>query len=261
MRETAMFVSDSFVFLHVPKTGGTFVQRVIARHLPMEQVNGRHSSYRDLSDEQRALPVLCVVRNPWDWYVSWYHHNLVVGGDKSDSWSKRAIWEDLFASGQADFKAATARACRGGFRHPLAAMMEAEGLDLYSAFFKSILGEALEHPRLTVLRFERLRAELLQFLGDRVEVSAALRHSVLFHKPRRTSEHGPYAGYYDDDLRQLVGEKSTWLRGRYPYEFEPEEAPSEPPRSDGDAVENLEGQRLVDVEGPQQTRPDQLLET
>jgi hypothetical protein len=255
-----MFVSDCFVFLHVPKTGGTFVQKILARHLPMEQVNGRHSSYRDLSEEQRALPVLCIVRNPWDWYVSWYHHNLAVGGEKSESWSKRVIWEDLLASGQADFRSATARACRGGFRHPLAAMMEDEGLDLYSALFKSIVGEALDHPRLTVLRFESLRAELLRFLVEHVEVSAALRRGVLFQRPRRTSEHGPYAGYYDDELRQLVGEKTTWLRSSYPYEFEP--APGAPePRSDGDALEHPEGERLVDGERPQQPRTDHLVET
>jgi hypothetical protein len=241
MRQTAMFVSDSFVFLHVPKTGGTFVQRVIARDLPMERVNGRHSSYRDLSEEQRALPVLCVVRNPWDWYVSWYHHNLAVAGEKSDNWSKRVIWEDLFASGQADFKSATARACRGGFRHPLAAMMAAEGLDLYSAYFKSILGEALDHPRLTVLRFERLRDELLRFLVEHVEVSGELRRNVLHRKPRRTSEHGPYPGYYDDELRELVREKTTWLRRLFPYEFEPAKAEPEPRRSDGDALDHLEG--------------------
>ena len=216
-----MFVADAFVFLHVPKTGGTFVQRVIARHLRLEKVRGRHSSYDGLTDEQRALPVLCGVRNPWDWYVSWYHHNLLVADEKSTSEDKRVIWEDVMQRGRADFKSAVMRACEGSFAHPLAALSRAEGCDLCSAYFRSTLGEALAHPRLTVLRFERLRLELLRFLEEHVEVSPRLRKSVLHRPPRRTTEHGPYAEYYDAELRELVAARTTWLRGLFPYDFAP----------------------------------------
>ena len=40
---TRMFATSSFVFLHIPKTGGTFVTRLLRRRLGAEKLGPRHN--------------------------------------------------------------------------------------------------------------------------------------------------------------------------------------------------------------------------
>ena len=124
-----------------------------------------------------------------------------------DRWGKLAVWEGAFRGGDADFKEAVTRACTGSFDHPLTPVMRDEGIDLYSARFREIAGAALDHPNFTVLRFERgLRKELVRFLRAHIDVPQPLLTAIRDHPPIRSSEHGPYQDYYDDELRELVGE-------------------------------------------------------
>jgi hypothetical protein len=67
-----MIVTDKFVFIHLHKSGGTFVNEVIQRLFPCSQHIGYHYTLRMLPSEYSHLPILGVVRNPWDFYVSYY---------------------------------------------------------------------------------------------------------------------------------------------------------------------------------------------
>src|SRR3989338_10831549 len=69
-----MIVTDKFVFVHLPRTGGTFVSEVIRKFFPSAQEIGYHLPRALLPREFSHLPVLGTVRNPWEFYVSWYHH-------------------------------------------------------------------------------------------------------------------------------------------------------------------------------------------
>jgi hypothetical protein len=177
----AMLVTDDFVFLHVPKTGGTFIQTVLRAHLPVvDHGLDLHASHANLAEPWRDLPGFYVVRNPWDWYVSWYHWTLERGrhretrgkGTRSGS-AKGAVWEGLLRSGEAGFAEAVRRACTidDEIEHPLAPTMRREGLDLYSACVRDIVGEALDRPDYTALRLERLRKPLVRYLRAHTEVS------------------------------------------------------------------------------------------
>ena len=60
-----MLIADDFVFLHIPKTGGTFVQRVISEHLPDVDIGlYTHTCYDDFPEDARHLPGFYVIRNP-----------------------------------------------------------------------------------------------------------------------------------------------------------------------------------------------------
>lgn len=69
-----MIVTDKFVFLHLPRSGGTFVYEVIRKFFPLAHEIGYHLPRGLLPREYSDLPVLGTVRNPWEFYASWYHH-------------------------------------------------------------------------------------------------------------------------------------------------------------------------------------------
>jgi hypothetical protein len=228
-----MLVTDHFVFVHIPKTGGSFIQKVIADHMPVvdheaaiDQPAWSHTPYGSLPARWQHLPAFCVVRNPWDWYVSWFSYQTERGPRRrarapdEDPWGKWAVWDGALRRGEADFKEAVGRACIGEFDHPLAPMMREEGIDLYTARVKEIVGPALDRPNFTVLRFERgLRKQLLGYLRAQTEVPPTLVSAIRRAPPVLASTHGPYQDYYDDELRDLVGDRARWLCDRFQYRF------------------------------------------
>lgn len=68
-------------------------------------------------------------------------------------------------------------------------------------------------------RYENLREDFLSFL-DRHEVPGdALRQAVLRAEPVNSSKRNGYRSYYDDELRDLVGEKARRIVKLYDYSF------------------------------------------
>jgi hypothetical protein len=73
-----MIVTDRLLFLHLHKSGGTFVNALLKRCVPSARQIGYHLPYREVPAAFRDLPVVGTVRNPWAYYVSWYHFQLGV---------------------------------------------------------------------------------------------------------------------------------------------------------------------------------------
>ena len=217
-----MIVTESFVFLHVPKTGGHFVQAVIRDHLPVEDYRvWTHTPYSELPARWQHLPAAIVVRNPWDWYVSWFQHQARRGQRRNpkNEW-KQGIWDGVLRYGEADFREAITRACTGPLDHPVGPLMRDEGIDFYSAAIRTIAGAALDRPDFTAMKFERLRDSLLEFLSVHVRITPELRAGIRDRPPKLVGQRGPYPGYYDEELAKLVGEKAGWLCERFGYSFD-----------------------------------------
>ncbi|MEM8661774.1 MAG: hypothetical protein AAGF35_12895, partial [Pseudomonadota bacterium] len=68
-----MLVTNRFVFMHLHKSGGTFVNRFIRAHFPEARMIGYHLPYSELPEAHANLPVFGLVRNPWSYYQSWYN--------------------------------------------------------------------------------------------------------------------------------------------------------------------------------------------
>ena len=68
-----MLVTDKLLFLHLHKSAGTFINAMLMRCVPSALQIGYHLPYREVPEAYRSLPVLGTVRNPWAYYVSWYH--------------------------------------------------------------------------------------------------------------------------------------------------------------------------------------------
>jgi hypothetical protein len=219
-----VLIARDFVFLHVPKTGGTFVQRTVADFLPKVDVGTyTHTRYDEFPASARNLPGFYVIRNPWDWYVSWYHFTLQRGSQIANRLvsapaRKSVIWHDLMDCGGASFGKAVALACRSQFDMERAFPdFDGAGLDLYTAYVKSIVGSALDRGDFTALRYERLRPQLRTYLRDRAGVDKELLRALRQDPRMRTSDHDNFAEYYDAPTRRLVGESTAWLCERFGY--------------------------------------------
>jgi hypothetical protein len=95
-----MVITDKFVFVHQPKTGGTFVRQVIdtiakaeLAEFPMGRLRRAgllprryrycdtaeyHDTCRDVPAEHRHKKIVSAVRDPFDFYVSFYHYGWWV---------------------------------------------------------------------------------------------------------------------------------------------------------------------------------------
>ena len=178
-----MLVTDQFVFVHVPKTGGGFLRAGI--HKSMEACDcGAHLPYRQVPPESSNLPTICFRRNPWDWYVSLWAYHKREGADET--------FEELL---------------RRAFAHKH---------DLYTRVFAHVVGQAaVRDGRVHLGRFEHLRSDFVTFL-DRNDIKVPeLREFVLTAAPVNTSERADYRSDDDDQSRELVA--SSRMARRYEF--------------------------------------------
>ena len=95
-----MIVTDYFVYIHVSRTGGTFLNWLILDQVPGARMLQHHEHLADLPSAYVRLPVIGFARNPWDWYVSMYN----------DYRRKRQfVYQIVSEQGALDFKRTVAR--------------------------------------------------------------------------------------------------------------------------------------------------------
>jgi hypothetical protein len=205
-----MLIHDRFVFLEVRKTACTFIVDALKKELPAGsfQLATKHGGWNEIPASVRDRPVLAYVRNPWDWYVSWYHFYKTYEGAPIPP-----IFRKLSEGDRLDFAATVTNACTIFPAHM--------GCDLYSFLLKMSMGRGLESGHhLTVGRFESLFDDLEAFLtAVEAPLTADAYKRIRAMEPRNASDHGPYRGYYDDKLREMVGLSATPLITRFEYEF------------------------------------------
>lgn len=234
MAARKLFSAKRFTWLHVPKTGGTWLHQVLMRHAPSSwDVSAGPPAHVRLYEvpialehwnqrpERIGLPIIASVRNPWDWYVSLYffleQHRVNRTGGYSlprNQWQPGlAQWEERYGKGN------NVR----GFRLALPRILD----DMH---VKAVMGIAnpqsyfLRNPDGTVgvhaVRFESLRNHMLETLHSlAVEVSDDLRGNLLKSPKLNTSGHAKYVDCYDDMTRDLVAKHEAWLIDRFSYRF------------------------------------------
>jgi hypothetical protein len=222
-----MLVTEQFVFVHVPKTGGSFVRTLIHTHMQVVAEYPGHASYDRLPPEFANLPALRIVRNPWDWYVSHYHYAHAQGkpglaGDLFFGPDRRAPFPEFIAAVCATPELPSS--VGGPGPRWMRAMKELD-CDFYTALDHVMVGG---RPNVEAGRFEHLREDLLAFLGRHdIAVGETFREAILaspvIHPPHGPTDRESYPSYYDERLRDLVRFRCP-LVPRYGYEFEGEPA-------------------------------------
>jgi hypothetical protein len=216
-----MLLTRHFAFVHVPKTGGTFLRKLCFERLPkdwlIENSLHPHTRYDQIKDGYPHLPVFALVRNPWDWYVSWYHFMTQIERQERRS----EMWRTTFRRGDASFREVIESACTGrGFVNPTSKpIMDRLGVDHYTAIHLAHVGSGVDDGRLEVGRSESLREDFLAFLDrHEVPIDGAFRSAARAEPAYGASDRTAYRDYYDEKLRDLVA-ANNWLIGEYGYSF------------------------------------------
>ena len=238
-----MIVTDNFVFIHTSRTGGTFLNRLILKHVPGAQMLRYHGHLGDLPDQYSHLPVIGFVRNPWDWYVSMYFDYRRKGqyiykivsdggrlgfeetvsrfvnlGDKSDC--SRNLLRKLRQAAPS----AIEQQRRDHRQVPglTSAHFEssAENCGYYSWLFQLMFGSGRAH-RILIGRFENFIEEakrLLIITGTPIsqDIEDYIADTGPLNSSRRPID---YAGGYSSELRDLVAARDRYLIERFDYDF------------------------------------------
>jgi len=231
-----MLITDKFVFLHLPRGGGTFVYEVVRKFFPSAREIGYHFPRELLPKEYSHLPVLGVVRNPWEFYVSWYHH---VRPRNTAS----VLFSCLSDNGKLGFAETIRNALNLGVnegRLDLLIEMLPEhvdyrrrnipnitkesvrkfrgtGVGYYTLRFNQIFGKAED---VFFCRLDTLRRDLIAFLDGIGVATNELRDYVLRLDKKNTSEHSQKSTYYTAELAELVRIRDRPLVDRFGFVFE-----------------------------------------
>lgn len=229
-----MIITPRFVFLHLHKSGGTFVNTALMRYVAGARQIGYHLPRSMLPSQFAALPLLGLVRNPWSYYVSWYSF-------QRSRPRPNALFQIVSNGGTLDFKGTLRNLLSLGNDEALLARVIAalpatytnQGLNLpgfalaairgsgsgfYSYLYRYLYGPDVASVKLG--RIEHLRAELPTMLAEVGEPGGAALLDYIETAPAlNTSEHGVYTSFYDDDLAQCVAERDQLVIQRHGYRF------------------------------------------
>jgi hypothetical protein len=235
-RREEMIVTDKFVFVHLPRSGGTFVSEVIRTFFPSAHEIGHHMPRDLLLREYSHLPVLGTVRNPWEFYVSLYHYVW-----PKDAASKFVAW--MSENGRLGFVGSIRNLLNLGVNNErLDALIEmlpehidysrryipnvskdamrvvrGTGVGYYTFRFNQMFGNADE---VFFCRLETLKQDLVAFFEGIGAATNELRDHVLRSDKRNISKHLHYSAYYTPELAELVSIYDRPLIERFGYVFE-----------------------------------------
>lgn len=202
-----LILSKHFVFIHLSKTGGSFVRTVCREHAPADwqlQIIDGHPTIHDIPEPYKSLPKLGLIRNPYSWYVSAYSYLKKRGNNK--------VFNELSEHGTKDFKN-TLKAVldlRMSF-------VDSKGLGGYTWHIKQMFGDDLRAVQIG--KFEELRHELLRIMNSTVTLPESLVKAIHTYPAVNVSEHDHYRTYYDDELRELIAQKDRWIFEVFGYDF------------------------------------------
>jgi len=231
-----MILTDKFVFVHLPRTGGTFVSGVIKKFFPSAHEIGHHMPRELLPREYSHLPVLGTVRNPWEFYVSLYHYVW-----PKDAASEFVSW--MSENGRLGFIGSIRNVLNLGVndeRLDVLIEMLPEHIDYSRRYIPNVTKDAMRRVRGTGVgyytfrfnemfgnagdvffcRLETLRQDLVAFFEGVGAATDELRDYVLREEKKNVAEHLHYSTYYTPDLAELVSIRDRPLIDRFGYVFE-----------------------------------------
>jgi hypothetical protein len=235
-----MIVTNHSVFLHNPKTGGTWLKHIldpliinyVEHHVPDKPFN--------------HVNTFTFVRNPWSWYVSLYlflrngseHYEAskqlkppiiqALDGDKSFedfikcSTVPATAFKNKVFSIYRIFELANLKTQSYDEVQVLSkpeGVILREWLDGNKSYYNVICDVYTRYAH-TIGKYETLKPDFIKMLKQSGELNSDLLLRIENTKPINvTTDKDDYRVYYNDTTRQMVAETSRELIERYGYEF------------------------------------------
>jgi len=232
-----VYVNEHFVFLHMPRGGGTFIRFLLEKHFPETREIGYHFPRRLLPETHHHLPILGTIRNPWAFYVSIYLRSRKAMEERT-----HPFYQVFVDRGLGDFRNTTKGLLNlgrdgalldallevlpeeplhgvGGMNISRACLEPIRNTDhgFYTLHFRRLYGDG---SGVFLARLETLREDLLRFFASiDLEVSDALRKDVLEAPKRHAVDYSSYESYFDAELAALVREREPLFTDRFGYHF------------------------------------------
>jgi hypothetical protein len=228
-----VLVCNKFVFLHLHKSGGTFVNNMMSACIPYTKAIGYHFPYSKLPSSYRRHPVVGTVRNPWAYYVSWYHFQqqiktpnalFMAMSNQNSLTFEETIKNLLSISHNAElFEIA---------KHSLPLTFDNHGLNLtqtcilplhqtdkgfYSFLYNRLYDGCND---VNIIRMEELRNGLEEMI-NKLNVEPRQRINEFIEKApvMNTSTHKSYQNYYSTSLKKLVAKSDEVIIDTHQYTF------------------------------------------
>jgi hypothetical protein len=180
-----MIISHKFkiIFIHIYKTAGTYIKKLLKKIDPDIKLN-KYEPHIAAKDAKTLVEPhiwntyakFCVVRNSWDWQVSYYHYvkmsptNPEYNILKNQSFNEYLLWRKHSIQNQLDF------------------VLNNQGVSLVDK----------------VIKFDNLNNELVQFFKEKCNFDITPYISYKKHNPSKRNP--DYKLYYDDFGKQLIDE-------------------------------------------------------
>ncbi len=194
-----------FIFVHIPKTGGTSIERSLEHNRRWERHSKKHSTIieyeKQLGFNITSYLKFSVIRNPWDRLVSYWKYRqnkpwAHIDGKLNDF----PKWLRFIASlNLSNLEGKTAKCNISDFRM---------GLDTQYNSLKNSTGDI----QVELIKFENLQKDF-NIVCDKIGIP----HRQLPHKNKTKHKH--YTKYYDNETREIVAELAARDIEYFGYEF------------------------------------------
>ncbi len=235
-----MICTSEFTFIHLHKTGGQSISNALLQTIPDAREIGYHLPLKYLPSDATSLPVIGVLRNPWDWYVSWYAFNNLHGVKNTlcsiVSRGKQVGFNDTIKNlveytEQTHYNEIMKVAHRSllpddfendggsGFKKSCLDEFYSASDGYYSMLANRMFGEDFKGVHL--IQFENLESEFISTLKQLGIKQVTAIENILINEPKKNkSARGHYSQYYNEDLIELISSKERRIIEEFGYEFE-----------------------------------------
>ena len=225
-----MIKFENNVFIHLHKSGGTFVNNKIKSYFKFEKF-GYHLPLKYLPIDHKEKNIFGTIRNPFDFYVSFYHF-------QKNSMKPNYVFKVFNENGKCNINEtiknmilcdekhlneiqnyAPDKFRNAGVNLTKNCLNEIKELNggWYSRLFQRMYGDDIQNIKF--LKMENLNEELAEYFNDLNLINNSQYQEILTAKKLNTSKHEKYGKYYNDDLIQLVYDNDYHLIKTFDYEF------------------------------------------
>lgn len=184
-----------FVFIHIPKTGGTSIESVFIDNANIEDVAGKHNMVSDISSEfLKKYFTFTFVRNPWDRMVSYYKFRIKRSFDMYNHGDSFKEWIRFLCSDEVQKIKA----------YPFNLAIKSQ--------YEFLVSKSNEISVDYIGKFENLQEDF-DTICDKIGISRQELPYV------NKTKHKYYTEHYDDETREIVANKFAKDIEYFGYKF------------------------------------------